>query len=112
MAFSMGEVPTLIVVYALHMLKERLQLLVDPEQRRRLDAEARRRGVSVGAVVRDAIDAQLGTSTRAERARAIAGMRAARPRGPSLEPEEIERLIHAAIDDAGDLGPKSKRARE
>lgn len=92
------------------MLKERLQLLVDPDQRRRLDAEARRRGISVGAVVREAIDAQLAGPSRDERRGAIDEMRTAKPRGPSLEPEEIERMIDAAIDDASGLSPHSRPA--
>lgn len=49
------------------MLSERLQILVTPEQRRTLEAEAERQGTSVGAVVREAIDARLDTVDRARR---------------------------------------------
>jgi hypothetical protein len=38
------------------MLTERLQVLIDTEQRRRLEAEAARRGTSVATLVREAID--------------------------------------------------------
>ena len=38
------------------MLKERLQVLVDTEQRERLDREAAARGISVATLVRNAID--------------------------------------------------------
>ena len=38
------------------MLRERLQVLINPEQRERLVRVARDRGTSVGAVVREAID--------------------------------------------------------
>lgn len=39
------------------MLSERTQVLLTPEQRERLERLASRRGVSVGAVIREAIDA-------------------------------------------------------
>lgn len=38
------------------MLKERLQVLIDTEQRERLDREAAARGISVATLVRNAID--------------------------------------------------------
>lgn len=37
-------------------LTERMQVLVPPDQRRRLERIARRRGTSVGAVIREAIE--------------------------------------------------------
>jgi hypothetical protein len=43
------------------MLTRRLQVLLDDRRYRRLEAAARRRGVSVAAVVRDAIDRDLGS---------------------------------------------------
>ncbi|MGH8932701.1 MAG: ribbon-helix-helix protein, CopG family [Egibacteraceae bacterium] len=39
------------------MLSERTQVLLTPEQRERLERIASRRGVSVGSVIREAIDA-------------------------------------------------------
>jgi hypothetical protein len=43
------------------MLERRLQILIDEERHRRIVAVARERGMSVGAVVRDAIDRGLAT---------------------------------------------------
>ncbi|MGH2500384.1 MAG: hypothetical protein ACRDF0_09905 [Candidatus Limnocylindria bacterium] len=80
------------VVYALLMLKERLQVLVRRDQRRRLEAEARRRRMSVGALVRDAIDASLGGIPEEERIRAVAEIRALRG-GRFLPPSELERIV-------------------
>ncbi len=73
------------------MLSERLQILVTPEQRRRLEAEARSKGSSVGGLVREAIDARFGGFSRADRMRAaeeIVGMNG----GRALPPEELNRL--------------------
>jgi hypothetical protein len=73
------------------MYNVRLQLLISPEQRRRLEIEAKRRKVSVASVIREAIDARLGSTTPDERIRAvgeIAGMN-----GTFLPPRELKRLI-------------------
>jgi predicted DNA-binding protein len=48
-------------------LSERIPILVSPEQRERLEDVARREGKSVGAVVRDAIDAQVPRQRRSRR---------------------------------------------
>lgn len=53
----------------MHMLTERLQILLDAERRRRLEHEASARGVSVAALIRDAIDLVY-PSTADERHRA------------------------------------------
>lgn len=73
------------------MLRERLQILVSREQRRRLESEARRRGVSVGGLVREAVDAHLGHVGEAERLEAVDAIRAAT--GRFLSPEELNRLV-------------------
>lgn len=74
------------------MLKERLQIMVDREQRRGLDAEARRLGISVGALVREAIDERLGGSDRRRRCEAVAEMsRVAAGRSPSQA--EIDAIL-------------------
>lgn len=52
------------------MLDQRIQLLVSKEQRRRLEAEARERGKSVGQLIRDAIDSRYGSVSREDRVRA------------------------------------------
>ena len=79
-------------VYGLHMFSERLQILVTPDQRRRLEQEARSRGASVGGLIREAIDARFGGVSQEERIRAyeeIASMRG----GRDLPPEELDRII-------------------
>ena len=86
----------------MHMLKERLQIMVDRDQRRALDAEAKRRGVSVGSVVREAIDARLGGVERQRRIRAVEEMgSAATGRAPSQE--LIDRILD---EERGAGGPR------
>ena len=43
------------------MYSKRLQILVTPEQRRRWELEARRRGTSVAGLIRDSVDRDLGS---------------------------------------------------
>jgi hypothetical protein len=50
------------------MLERRLQILIDEDRHRRILAVARERGMSVGAVVRDAIDRGLGVADTRRRA--------------------------------------------
>lgn len=55
----------------MHMLSERTQVLLTPEQRERIERLARERGISVGAVIREAVDAhtlpgQTGRETAAD----------------------------------------------
>ena len=68
-------------------LTDRLQVLISPDQRRRLEAEARRRGGSVA----EAIDASLARPTRTERLEAIEAIKAMR--GKHLPVEELEAII-------------------
>ena len=72
------------------MLKERLQILVSAEQRLRLEEEARLAGKSVGALVREAIDARFGAPSLVDRRRAFSAVTAMR--GRYLSPEELEAL--------------------
>jgi len=72
------------------MLNERLQILVSAEQRLRLEEQARLAGISVGALVREAIDAHVGAPTLADRRRAFTAVTAMR--GRYLSPEELEAL--------------------
>lgn len=83
------------------MLSERLQILVTPEQRRKLEAEAARRGESVGSLVRRAVDAAYDPVDRDGRRRAMDGLRAIgeRNRGVVLSPDELEALIEDARAD-------------
>ena len=73
------------------MLKERLQILVSSEQRRRLEAEAKRRGSSVATLVREAIDERYGATTAEDRLRAVEEIEALK--GRFLTPAEIEQVI-------------------
>jgi hypothetical protein len=81
----------------MHMLKERLQILVSTEQRRRLEQEARRRRTSIGNVIRDAVDAQLGVVTAEDRRAALDEILAMRGRFAS--PDELNRLAASEHDD-------------
>ncbi len=78
----------------MHMLSERLQILLSPEQKQRLESEARSRGISVGGLVREAIEGALGGPSPEVRARALERTRARRV--AFLTPQEID----AILDDA------------
>jgi len=74
------------------MITERVQVLLRPEQRRRLEEEARRQGRSVASLVREAVDARFGTvdvQGRVAAVEAIAAMRG----GRYLTPERINRAV-------------------
>jgi len=60
------------------MLKERLQVMIDSDQRARLEREAAERGTSVARLVRDAIDLSY-PPTGARRATAAQAVLAADP---------------------------------
>jgi hypothetical protein len=74
------------------MFSERLQILISPEQRRALEAEAERQEASVASVIREAIDRHLGATDRAARMRAVEEIAAMRA-GPFLTPEELNRIV-------------------
>jgi hypothetical protein len=88
-------------VYAMHMYSERLQILVTAEQRRTLESEARRRGASVGALVREAIDARFDPigSDRRRAAFEELGRIGERNRGIDLAVEELEALVNDSHTD-------------
>jgi len=75
------------------MLNERLQILVSPDQRRRLEDEARRRRTSVASLIRQAIDAQFGAVAPEDRLRALEAIRAID--GRFVEPDELDRLAES-----------------
>jgi len=74
------------------MLTERLQVLVSRAQRRRLEVEARRRGTSLGALIREAVDARAHTVPLAERRRAVAAIKAMSA-GRFLAAGTLERIV-------------------
>jgi len=86
------------------MFNERLQLLISPEQRHRLEEEARRRDASIASVIREAIDLHLGTVDRSARLRALDELRAMQG-GPFLTPEELNREVAAEREQQFDLPP-------
>jgi hypothetical protein len=84
----------------MHMLKERLQILVSTDQRRRLEREARRRGTSVASVIREAVDVQLGGVTAEDRRAALDEILAMR--GQYASPEELNRIAASERDEQVD----------
>jgi hypothetical protein len=84
-------------VYGMRMFSERLQILVSPEQRRRLEAEAASRGTSVASVIRDAVDERLRGPTPEERMAAVE--RIARRQATYVPPDELNRLIASQYDE-------------
>ena len=80
----------------MHMpnLERRVQILLDEPRYRRVASEARRRRVSVAAVVRDAIDQMTsGAETRKD---AIAAILAAEAMTVPSDPAELRRELDAA----------------
>jgi hypothetical protein len=73
------------------MFTERFQILLSPEQRAALEREAHRRGISVAALIREAVTQHLGGVDRKARLEAVARIRAMR--GRYLPPEELDRVI-------------------
>jgi len=87
----------------MRMYTERLQILISKEQRRRLEREAKRRKSSVASVIREAVEAELGGTSRQDRLNAVAAI--SRLRGaPFLSPEDLEREIESARTDEIERG--------
>lgn len=80
----------------MHMrnLDRRIQLLLDEPRYRKLAREAKRRRVSVAAVIREAID-QLPANAEQRRA-AIANVLAAEPTALPADPAELRRELDEA----------------
>ncbi len=74
------------------MLTRRLQLLIDDDRHRRLEAEAAKRRVSVATLVRDAIDLAFPSTSDDRRAAGVAILAA-----PEMEVPDPDRL-HAELD--------------
>ena len=72
-------------------LERRVQVLLDEDRYQQAVATARERGVSVGQVVRDALDASLGSDAR-RRSRALALILEAE-HVPMPDVEELKREI-------------------
>jgi predicted DNA-binding protein len=78
------------------MLNERLQILLTAEQRRRLDEEARRRGVPVAQLVREAIDRRFPPVNQEDRRRALEEIEALE--GQFIAPDELNRIVEEERD--------------
>jgi predicted DNA-binding protein len=81
------------------MITERVQILLTPQQRRRLEAEAQRQARSIASLVREAIDARFGTFSPEERLAAVEAI-GAMSGGRYLTPEQINRAVEAEREDA------------
>lgn len=78
---------------------ERLQILVTPEQRRRLLVIAGQRGEAVTSLIRQAIDRQFPPLVTPEARQAAVRRLLDRPKIPYVPPEELD----AMLDDRFDL---------
>ena len=82
--------------YRRHMLEHRLQILLDDGRYRKVAQESQRRGVSMAAVIRDAID-QLPTPVELRRT-AIDALLAAAPLALPMDPTGLRHELDAAHD--------------
>jgi hypothetical protein len=78
---------------------ERLQILITPEQRRRLLVIAAERGEAVTSLVREAIDVAFPVPVDAAARQAAVRWLLDRPKVPYVPPEELD----AMLDDRFDL---------
>jgi len=83
------------------MLSRRLQVLLDEPRWNRLSALARRRGVSVAVVVREAIDRSLADPGAAERDEALQRLLMTYPIHVPLDPADLRRELADARDRLG-----------
>ena len=82
--------------YCMCMLDRRVQILLDDERYEKVAREARRRHVSIAAVIRDALD-RLPTDAEVRR-NAIDAILAAEPMPLPDDPAELRRELDAARD--------------
>jgi hypothetical protein len=83
----------------MRILDRRVQLLLDEPRYRKLTSEATRRQVSVGAVIREAID-QMSAGAD-QRQAAIAELLAAEPMDLPVDPSELRLELDTGRDLAG-----------
>jgi hypothetical protein len=76
---------------------KRLQILVTPDQQRRLTEAARSRGMAVTALVREAIDEKFPSQPSATERREAADFLLAM-KVPAMTPEELDRLLADRFD--------------
>ena len=73
------------------MFSERLQILISPDQRKRWDAEAKRRGTSVAGLIREAVDRHVDSLDRADRVQAVEAI--GTMNGRFLTVDEMDRVV-------------------
>ena len=79
------------------MLTRRLQVLVEPSQYERLERFAKERGLSVGEVVRDAIE-RVASPDHARRRLALKRIMAAPPVEVPEDPADLEAELDGLLD--------------
>lgn len=82
--------------YCMRMLDHRVQILLDEARYQKVAREAKRRGVSIAAVIREALD-RLPADAELRRA-SIDAILAAEPMAVPTEPVELRRELDAAHD--------------
>jgi hypothetical protein len=83
----------------MHMLDHRVQILLDDARYQKVAGEAKRRGVSIGAVIREAVD-RLPADAELRRT-SIDAILAAEAMAVPAEPAELRRDLDAAHDRFG-----------
>ena len=78
------------------MLDHRVQILLDEGRYRKVSNEADRRGVSIAAIIREAIDRLPEDESR--RRKAIAAILEAEPMPMPMDPAELRRELDRAHD--------------
>src|SRR5438309_1352455 len=82
--------------YSGAMLTKRLQLLLDEERHRKLTKLAKEQGVSVGAIIREAIDNVPSVEDLERRREAIRAILAAPPMPVPADPADLRRELDEA----------------
>jgi hypothetical protein len=82
--------------YCMCMLSRRLQILLDEDRFLKVAREAERKGVSIAAVIREAIDRLPAESER--RRAAIAAILSAAPMPVPADPSDLRRELDAGHD--------------
>ena len=87
--------------YCMCMLERRVQILLDEQRYRKVAEEARQRGISIGAVLREAIDRIPDPVDLEERRALIAKILAAEPIPVPDDPDDLRREIDDAHEPFG-----------
>ena len=96
MSMPLGLQRRLHMRYCMCMLDRRMQILLDEDRYRKVEREAERRGLSIAAVIREAID-RLPDATE-QRQAAIKAILAAGPMPVPDDPLDLQRELDSAHD--------------